>query len=173
MRLDSRVPGDQRAPSAIAWVGKHHRHMRKLKRGRGEDELTGMGLAAVSSSLRWRKLDLGGIGNSCVLVDDRGWERVLQLHDDMAQLRARSIYSASGRWPRISSKTRGGRRERRTLAQVNSWQTAWQSPRRRWDSLKVSRWCGGKAKPRGTWPGGGGHRRGNPCKPQSSRGRRR
>jgi hypothetical protein len=60
------------------------------------------------------------------------------------------------------SKTRGGRRERRTLAQVNSWQTAWQSPRRRWDSLKVSRWCGGKAKPRSTWPGGGGHRRVNP-----------
>jgi hypothetical protein len=60
------------------------------------------------------------------------------------------------------SKTRGGRRERRTLAQVNSWQTAWQSPRRRWDNLKVSRWCGGKAKPRGTWPGGGGHRRVNP-----------
>jgi hypothetical protein len=34
---------------------------------------------------------------------------VLQLHNYMAQLRARSIYSASGRWPRISSKTRGGR----------------------------------------------------------------
>jgi hypothetical protein len=32
-------------------------------------------------------VDLGGIGNSRVLVDDRGWERVLQLHDDMAQLR--------------------------------------------------------------------------------------
>jgi hypothetical protein len=60
------------------------------------------------------------------------------------------------------SKTRGGRRERRTLAQVNSWQTEWQSPRRRWDSLKVSRWCGGKAKPHGTSPGGGGHRRVNP-----------
>jgi hypothetical protein len=46
-------------------------------------------------------VDLGGIGNSRVLEDDRGWERVLQLHDDMAQLRARSIYSASGRWPLI------------------------------------------------------------------------
>ena len=59
-------------------------------------------------------------------------------------------------------RTRGGRREGRTLAQVNSWQTAWHPPRRRWDSIKVSRWCGGKAKPRGTWPGGGGHRRVNP-----------
>jgi hypothetical protein len=107
-------------------------------------------------------MDLGGIRNSRVLVDDRGWERVLQLHDDMTQLRARSIYSASGRWPRILSKTRGGQRERRTLAQVNPWLTAWQSPRRRWDSLKVSRRCGGKAKPRGAWPGGGGHRRVNP-----------
>ena len=44
---------------------------------------------------------------------------------------------------------------------VNSCPVAWQAPRRRWDSLKVSRWCGGKAKPRGTWPGGGGHRRVN------------
>jgi hypothetical protein len=42
---------------------------------------------------------------------------VLQLHNYMAQLRARSIYSASGRWPRISSKTRGSRRGRRTLVQ--------------------------------------------------------
>jgi hypothetical protein len=37
--------------------------------------------------------------NSGVLVDDRGWERVLQLHNYMAQLRARSIYRARGRWP--------------------------------------------------------------------------
>jgi hypothetical protein len=87
---------------------------------------------------------------------------VLQLHNYMAQLRARSIYSASGRWPRISSKTRGGRRWKKALAHVNPWLTAWQSPRRRWDSLKVSRRCGGKAMPRGAWPGGGGHRRVNP-----------
>ena len=36
-----------------------------------------------------------------MLAGDQGWKWVLQLHDDMAQLRARSIYSASGRWPRI------------------------------------------------------------------------
>jgi hypothetical protein len=73
-----------------------------------------MGLAAVSSSLRWRKLDLGGIGNSRVLVDDRGWERVLQIHDDMAQLRARSIYRALKRWWPIWSSNAGSRRWGRT-----------------------------------------------------------
>jgi hypothetical protein len=44
---------------------------------------------------------------------------------------------------------------------VNSWPAAWQAHRRRWDSPKVLRWCGGKAKPRSTWPEGGGHRRVN------------
>jgi hypothetical protein len=62
------------------------------------------------------------------------------------------------------SKTRGGRRWKKALAHVNPWLTAWQSPRRRWDSLKVSRRCGGKAKPHGAWPGGGGHRRVNPLR---------
>jgi hypothetical protein len=90
--------------------------VRMLKRGRGRVGLTGKRLATVKHVSRLRRMDLGGIRNSCVLVDDRGWERVLQLHNYMAQLRARSIYSASERWPRISSKTRGGRRGRRTLA---------------------------------------------------------
>jgi hypothetical protein len=62
------------------------------------------------------------------------------------------------------SKTCGGRRWKKALAHVNSWLTAWQSPRRRWDNLKVSRRCGGKAKPRGAWPVGGGHRRVNPLR---------
>jgi hypothetical protein len=141
------------------------------QRSRGE-ELTGVGLTTAGLSSWCFRTDLGRMRNSGVLVDDRGWERVLQLHNYMAQLRARSIYRASGRWPRISSKTRGDRRWRRALAQVNSWQTAWQSPRRRWDSLKVSRWCGGKAKLRGTWPGGGGHRRGNPPAAKRERGPR-
>jgi hypothetical protein len=80
----------------------------------------------------------------------------------MAELRVRSIYSARGRWCSIwpSHAAVGGEEE--STGRVNSWPTAWQAHRRRWDSLKVSRWCGGKAKPRGTWPGGGGHRRGNP-----------
>jgi hypothetical protein len=56
---------------------------------------------------------------------------------------------------------------KKNLGAVNSWQMAWRASRRRWDSLEESRWCGGKAKPRGTCPGGGGHRRGNPRKPQS------
>jgi hypothetical protein len=80
----------------------------------------------------------------------------------MAELGVRSIYSARGRWCSIwpSHAAVGGEEE--STGRVNSWPTAWQAHRRRWDSLKVSRWCGGKAKPRGTWPGGGGHRRGNP-----------
>jgi hypothetical protein len=86
--------------------------VRELKRGRGRVGLTGK--RAGDGEARFTVEE---IRNSRVLVDDRGWERVLQLLDDMAQLRARSIYSASGRWPRILSKTRGGRRERRTLAQ--------------------------------------------------------
>jgi hypothetical protein len=78
--------------------------MRTLKQGSRGRELTGVRLATVRLVSRWRRTKLGEIGNSCVLVGDRGWERVLQLHDDMAQLRARSIYSASGRWPRILSR---------------------------------------------------------------------
>jgi hypothetical protein len=30
-------------------------------------------------------VDLGRIQNSRVLVDDRGWERVLQLHNDIGK----------------------------------------------------------------------------------------
>jgi hypothetical protein len=78
------------------------------------------------------------------------------------QLGEGSIYSARGRWCSIwpSHAAVGGEEE--STGRVNSWPTAWQAHRRRWDNLKVSRWCGGKAKPRGAWPGGGGHRRGNP-----------
>jgi hypothetical protein len=73
-----------------------------------------------------------------------------------------SIYRARKRWPvnRTGRAAVGGEEE--STGRVNSWPTAWQGHRRRWDSLKVSRWCGGKVKPRGAWPGGGGHRRGNP-----------
>ena len=42
---------------------------------------------------------------------------------------------------------------------VNSCPAAWQAPRRRWDSLKVSRRCCRTARPRGARPGGGGYRR--------------
>jgi hypothetical protein len=51
--------------------------MRRLKRGREEDELTGKGAGRGEVSSRWQKPELGRTGNSRVLVDDRGWERVL------------------------------------------------------------------------------------------------
>jgi hypothetical protein len=91
--------------------------VKRLKRSRGRVGLTGKRAGDGEACFTVAERDFGEIGNSRVLAGDRGWEQVLQLHDDMAQLRAMSIYSASGRWSRISSKTRGGRKERRTLAQ--------------------------------------------------------
>ena len=46
------------------------------------------------------ELTVAGLG---VILDDG-------VRDDVTQLGEGSIYSASGRWPRISSKTRGGRK---------------------------------------------------------------
>ena len=85
-----------------------------------------------------------------------GW-----LADYLTELDTGSIYRVHGRWCSIwpSHAAVGGEEE--STGRVNSWPTAWQAHRRRWDSPKVLRWCGGKAKPRGTWPGGGGHRRVN------------
>ena len=42
---------------------------------------------------------------------------------------------------------------------VNSCPAAWQAPRRRWDSLKVSRRCCRTTRPRSARPGGGGYQR--------------
>jgi hypothetical protein len=55
-----------------------------LKRGRKGRALTGVGLAMVSSLLRRRRTDLGEVQNSGELVDNRVWERVLELHNFMA-----------------------------------------------------------------------------------------
>jgi hypothetical protein len=70
MRTDECVPGDLRLPSAIEWVDGHNGYMRALKRGRGEDELTGVVLAADRLVSRWRKLDLGENRNSSSLMHD-------------------------------------------------------------------------------------------------------
>jgi hypothetical protein len=53
-------------------------------------------------------------------------------------------------WRSEISKNRGA---------VISCPLSWQAPRRRWDSLKVSRRCCRKARPCGARPGGGVHRR--------------
>jgi hypothetical protein len=51
--------------------------MRKLKQGLNRTELYPNRLATVDLVSRWRRPDLGRMGNPRVLVDDRGWERVL------------------------------------------------------------------------------------------------
>jgi hypothetical protein len=84
--------------------------VRVLKRGSRGRGLTGKGLATVELVSRWRKLDLGEVGNSRVRVNDYRWEWVLRLHDDMAQLPGGSIYRRRKRWPGILRRARGGRR---------------------------------------------------------------
>jgi hypothetical protein len=81
---------------------------------------------------------------------------VQKLLDYMTELRARSIYRARERWPRIWAKTRGGRRKGRALAHVNPWHLPWQSLRRATKRHKGSRRCGGGAQVRGTRPEDGG-----------------
>jgi hypothetical protein len=49
-------------------------------------------------------------------VNDRGWERVLWLQDDLAQLPGPSIYSARKRWP-VNRAIRAAARERSSLVQ--------------------------------------------------------
>ena len=60
--------------------------------------LTGVGLATVSLLLRRRRTDLGATRNSGELVGNRVWERVLKLHNFMAQLALPSIYRLRERW---------------------------------------------------------------------------
>jgi hypothetical protein len=89
-----------------------------------------------------------------LLTISGGW-----LADDFAELVGGSIYRRRKRWPGILRWTRDGRRWKKALVHVNSWLTAWQPSRRRWDGPRESRRRGRKAKPRGTQPGGGVHRR--------------
>ena len=69
-----------------------------LKRGRKGRALTGVGLATVSLLLRQRRTDLGATRNSGELVGNRVWERMLKLHNFMAQLALPSIYRLRERW---------------------------------------------------------------------------
>jgi hypothetical protein len=70
----SRRPEATPCKSRVWQASQRCESAQRESRGHG---LTGIGLATVSSVSRWRKSDLGRMGNSCVLVDDRGWERVL------------------------------------------------------------------------------------------------
>jgi hypothetical protein len=135
--------------------------VRKLKRGKGRVGLTGKGAGRDEVSFAVAETVLGRIPNSSSRMNDHGWEWMRWLRNDLAQLPMCSIYRKSERWPRILRRTRGSRRWKKALATVNPWLTAWQPPRRRWDGPTESRRRGGKAKPRGAQPGGGGHRRAN------------
>jgi hypothetical protein len=76
--------------------------------------------------------------------------------DDLAGLVEGSIYREQERRPGILTATRGDRKGRELLARMNSWLSSWRPHRRRWDGRSESRRRGGKAKPRGTRPRGGG-----------------
>jgi hypothetical protein len=52
-------------------------YLRTLEQATEGRELTGIKLVAASCSSRRRRPKLGAIGNSRVLVDDRGWGWVL------------------------------------------------------------------------------------------------
>jgi hypothetical protein len=76
--------------------------------------------------------------------------------DDLVGLVEGSIYRKQERRPGILTATRGGRKGRELLARMNLCPPSWRPHRRRLDSRSESRRRGGKAKPRGTRPRGGG-----------------
>jgi hypothetical protein len=65
---------------------------------------------------RWRKIELGEMGNWRVVVANRRQERVLRLGDNLAQQTVPSIYSGAKRWPVNLVWHGGGRRVRRVLS---------------------------------------------------------
>jgi hypothetical protein len=63
---------------------------------------------------RWRKTELGEMGNWRVVVANRRQERVLMLGDDLTQQTVPSIYSGAKRWL-VNLVWRGGGRRRKGL----------------------------------------------------------
>jgi hypothetical protein len=86
---------------------------------------------------RWRRTVLGRIRNSRVLVDDRGWERVLWLRDDLAQLPGPSIYSARKRWP-VNWVRRAAAGKEKGIGASARWLLPWRSLRRSPDAPSVT-----------------------------------
>jgi hypothetical protein len=70
--------------------------------------------------LWWRKHRLGAMSNSRSLVNDWRQLLVLWMRNYPTELTACSIYSRHERWSGNWTKTRGGRRNRRSLARVIS-----------------------------------------------------
>jgi hypothetical protein len=93
------------------------------------------------------------------MVVNWGWEWVLRLRNDLAQQARPSIYRANGRWPRIWGRTRGGRRNKSSLAQVLRVRSPWLSLQRWTEGYSGSRRSGGGARVRGVKPCDGCHRR--------------
>jgi hypothetical protein len=75
--------------------------------------LTWVELAAASWVLRWRRVDLGEMNNSRLLVDNWRQAWVRWLHGNLAQQPRSSIYRRVKRWPVNLGRTRGGRKWRR------------------------------------------------------------
>jgi hypothetical protein len=140
--------------------------MRVLKRGSRGQGLTEKGLAAARCSSRWRRLDLGEVWNSRARLNDYGWEWVLRLHDDIAQLPRPSIYRGHRRWPGIWRRTRGGRRRGRALEHVNPCPSSWQAHRRWSNGCKESRWRDRGARIRGVRLSDSDHRSSYPIPPR-------
>jgi hypothetical protein len=91
--------------------------MRVLKRGSRGQGLTGKGLAAVKLFFAVAATNLGEVWNSRARVKYYGWEWVLRLHDDIAQLPRPSIYRGLRRWRSIWPGRAGGWRQRWNMAQ--------------------------------------------------------
>jgi hypothetical protein len=67
---------------------------------------------------RWRKLDLGEMSNSWILVSNWRHEQVDWMLEYLMELRVCSIYRALEQWLMNLKETRGDRRGGRALAQV-------------------------------------------------------
>jgi hypothetical protein len=87
-----------------------------LKQESREHEQTWNSLTTVRALPRWRKTELGEMGNWRVVVANQRQERVLRLGDDLTQQTVPSIYSGAKRWPVNLVWRGGGRRRKESLA---------------------------------------------------------
>jgi hypothetical protein len=87
-----------------------------LKQESREHEQTWNMLTMVRALPRWRKTELGEMGNWRAVVANRRQERVLRLGDDLTQQTVPSIYSGAKQWPVILVWRGGGWRRKGLLA---------------------------------------------------------
>jgi hypothetical protein len=111
LRMNRGVPGDLRWSSSIGRVDKHLQHTWIWKQERGGRERTCSELAMVSTHTVVFLTNLGEIPNRSALVDNLRHGLVRWVCDYLAELMARLIYRARGRWLLIWAWRAGGRRE--------------------------------------------------------------